>query len=88
MKVDKYCYLDVYLQNQLPWTSHVDYSLHKGNCLLGFLTRNLKNSPRYFKEYAYQHTVATGVTHQPSTEDVATCTLLLAKLDQHKKLYV
>ena len=38
MKVDKYCYLGVYLQNKLSWTSHIDYILHKVNRLLGFLT--------------------------------------------------
>ena len=52
MKVDKYCYLGVYLQNKLSWTSHIDYISHKANRLLGFLTRNLRNSPRYYKEYA------------------------------------
>ena len=49
MKVDKYCYLSVYLQNKLPWTSHVEFSLHKANCLLGFLTRNLKILPDILK---------------------------------------
>ena len=53
MKVDQYYYLGVYIYKtiKLSWTSHIDYILHKANCLLGFLNTSLKNSPRYFKEY-------------------------------------
>ena len=48
MKVDTYCYLGVYLQNKLSWISHIDYSLNKANCLLGFLTQNLKKFSQIF----------------------------------------
>ena len=40
-KVDKYCYLGVYLQNKISWTSHIDYVSHKANHLLGFLKRSI-----------------------------------------------
>ena len=63
MKVDKYCYLGVYLQNKLSWTSHIDYISHKANHLLGFLTQNLRNSPRYFKEYAYKQLVLPSIEY-------------------------
>ena len=36
-RVDKYCYLGVYLQNKASWTSHIDYVSHKANRLLDFL---------------------------------------------------
>ena len=57
------------IQNKLSWTSHVDYISHKANRFLGFLTQNLKNSPRYFKGVASY--IATCLYKQlvlPSTE--------------------
>ena len=64
MKVDKYCYLGIYLQNKLSWTFIVTIiMLHKANCLLGCLKWNLKSSPRYFKEYAYKKLVLLSIEY-------------------------
>ena len=69
MKVNKYCYLGVYLQKKLSWTSHIDYISHKANRLLGILIQNIKNSPRYFKEYAYKQLVLPSIEYCCSVWD-------------------
>ena len=62
-KVDKYCYLGVYLHKKLSWSPHIDYISHKANRLLGFLKRSLHNSPKYFKEYAYKQLILPSIEY-------------------------
>ena len=69
MKLDKYCYLGVNLQNKLSWTYHINYILHKANHLLCFITLNLRRFPRCFKEYAYKQLVLPSIEYCCSVWD-------------------
>ena len=50
----------IYKTSYLGLSPHIDYI---SNRLLGFLTRNLRNSPRYFKEYAYKQLVLPSIEY-------------------------
>ena len=49
--VDQHNYLGVCLHRKLSWQPHVNQVCHKANRQLGFLYRNLKGCPKYFREY-------------------------------------
>ena len=70
MKVDQYYCIYIYKTSNhgLP-TLTIFYIKHKANCLLGFLNTSLKNSPRYFKEYAYKQLVLPSIEYCCSTWD-------------------
>ena len=46
-------YLGVELQSNMAWNKHMDQTIKKGNCMLGFLRRNLKVSNESTKTAAY-----------------------------------
>jgi hypothetical protein len=46
-------YLGVDIQTNLMWNKHIDRSVKKSNCMLGFLRRNLKIKDQETKSSAY-----------------------------------
>ena len=54
---DQHPYLNICLNHKLSWNPHITQLCNKTNCLLGFLHRNLKTSPMYIKEMAYNQLI-------------------------------
>ena len=56
---DQYYYLGICLNHKLIWSPHVSHLCNKAiaNRLLGFVHRNLRNSPRHIKETAYKQLI-------------------------------
>ena len=63
--VNEHKYLGVWLNGKFQWHTHVSQTCNKANRILGFLQRNLKNSPTHLK-LAYKQLVL------PSMEYCAT----------------
>ena len=61
--VDQRNYLGVSLHNRLSWKPHVNQICYKANHQLGFLYRNLKGCPKYFKECAYKQIVLPSIQY-------------------------
>ena len=56
-RTDQHSYLGICLNHKLSWSPHVSHLCNKANRLLGFLHRNLRNSPRHIKETAYKQLI-------------------------------
>ena len=56
-RTDQHSYLGICLNHKLSWSPHVSHLCNKANCLLGFLHRNLRNSPRHIKETTYKQLI-------------------------------
>ena len=54
---DQHPYLGICLNHKLSWNPHITQLCNKANRLLGFLHRNLKTSPKHFKEMAYKQLI-------------------------------
>jgi hypothetical protein len=52
-KVESCKYLGVNISHDLKWETHIAEVTSKGNQILGFLRRNLRNAPLKIKELAY-----------------------------------
>ena len=67
--VDTCKYLGVTLSGDMKWASHVTACAKKANSRLGFLRRNLKNSPRELRRVAYISLVRTLMEYSAAVWD-------------------
>ena len=61
--VTQHNYLGVCLHHRLSWKPHADYIYGKANQLLGFLKRNLCNTPIHIKEYLHKQLLVPSIEY-------------------------
>ena len=62
-------YLGIRLHHKLSWDPHINYICNKANRLLGFMKRNLRNSPLEIKEHVYKQLLLPSIEYCSSIWD-------------------
>ncbi len=68
-EVNETKYLGINISNELTWSTHVSVIAQKGNCTLGFITRNLKNCPMKLKKTAYITLIRSALEYSTAVWD-------------------